>query len=100
VLAVAFDAMTSHAAHLVASGIWIILTSLLSSPAIFLFCWSVRGAGGQHCILLRSGLAAMYETEVYFLLPSTLTVTLILKRKKYQHVQGIQHLQFSLQNVY
>jgi len=42
----------------------------------------------------------MYETEVYFLLPSTLTVTLILKRKKYQHVQGIQHLQFSLQNVY
>lgn len=37
-LVVAFDDITSTAEHLTASAIWIILTSLLSSPTIFLFC--------------------------------------------------------------
>lgn len=43
-LVVAFDGITSPAEHLAASGIWIVLTSLLSSPTIFLFCWSIREA--------------------------------------------------------
>lgn len=42
-LVVAFDDITSSAEHLTASGIWIILTFLLSSPTIFIFCWSIRG---------------------------------------------------------
>lgn len=46
-LVVAFDGIISTAEHLTASGIWIILSSLLSSPTIFLFCWSIREADGQ-----------------------------------------------------
>lgn len=65
-LVVAFDGITSTAEHLTSSGIWIILTSLLSSPTIFLFCWRIRGADGQYCILLRSVLAAIYEEKCIF----------------------------------
>lgn len=55
-LVVAFDGITSTAEYLTASGIWIILTFLLSSPIIFILC--------QDCILLRSVLATIYETEM------------------------------------
>lgn len=69
-LVVAFDGITSTAGYLTASGIWIILTFLLSSPNIFIFCWSIREADGPRSYPPKVCFSWLYETEMYFLFSS------------------------------
>lgn len=84
-LVVVFDWITSTAEHLTASGIGIILTFLLSSPTIFIFCWSIREADGPRpCPPKVYFSCSLWNRSVFFVffLISTLSIALILERKK------------------
>lgn len=90
-LAVVFDGVTSTTEHLSASGIWIILTFLLSSPIIFIFCWSIREADGPKPyppkVCFSCNLWNRNVFFVFFLTP-TLSIALILERKKVATCSG------------
>lgn len=81
-LVVACEGIACTAEHPPASGGWFVLPSFLSSTTMFLFCWSIKGADGQSCVLVGSVLAAIYETNVFLAFSfSSLTVALKLGKK-------------------
>lgn len=90
-LVVVFDWITSTAEHLTASGIGIILTFLLSSPTIFIFCWSIREADGPRpCppkVYFSCSLWNRSVFFVFFLIP-TLSITNIRKKKSSNMFRG------------
>lgn len=84
-LVVTFDGITSTAEHLTASGIWVIWTFLLSSPTLFIFCWSIREADGPRLYPPKVCFSCnLWNRNVFFLyfLTPTLSIALILERKK------------------